>query len=339
MKIKREELLSVLVAVKPGLARKEIEEQSTHFVFTGDSVTTYNDQICISHPFKTDFKLSVKADEFHKILSGMSDEEVEISFKDKNLFIKGAKTRSGMATLAEGNILKMIKELGLDDSKRKWKKLPKDFVNGVFLCMFSASRVIGTGVYGCVHVKGDVVESTDNYRVSQYKLESDLKDEVLLPVSAVQELVKFPITKFFLSDSWVYFKTDENVMFASRYIVGEFPDCSSFFKLEGDAITFPTGLKKIVEDVSVMSDAEVDYKKKIDVTIEKGKITCRAEKERGWVEKDMELKYKGKTIKLSVNPIFFAQILDKSVTMTLQGDRALFVSDSFKHIMALPETK
>ena len=62
MKIEREELLKVLSAIRPGLAKKDIVEQATHFIFTGQEVLTYNDQICISYPFETDFECSVPAD-------------------------------------------------------------------------------------------------------------------------------------------------------------------------------------------------------------------------------------------------------------------------------------
>ncbi len=53
MQIKREELMDVLVRVKPGLANSEIIEQSTHFIFDKDTIRTYNDKITITHSFKS----------------------------------------------------------------------------------------------------------------------------------------------------------------------------------------------------------------------------------------------------------------------------------------------
>ena len=43
MKINRSKLLDILQIIKPGLANKEIVEQSTHFIFSGENISTYNE--------------------------------------------------------------------------------------------------------------------------------------------------------------------------------------------------------------------------------------------------------------------------------------------------------
>ena len=65
--------------MKPGLAKKEIIDRSTHFVFSGSEVLTYNDQICISHPLKLDFVCSVPADDFFRIITNMDGDTLDIS--------------------------------------------------------------------------------------------------------------------------------------------------------------------------------------------------------------------------------------------------------------------
>ena len=52
MKTNKTKLQTALEIVKPGLANKEIIEQSTSFAFLKGKVVTYNDEVSISHPLK-----------------------------------------------------------------------------------------------------------------------------------------------------------------------------------------------------------------------------------------------------------------------------------------------
>jgi hypothetical protein len=75
--------------------------------------------------------------------------------------------------------------------------------------------------------------------------------------------------------------------------------------------------------------------------IEKGRIICKSEKERGWLEKEVEFEYEGSPITFFINPIFFAQVLEKATSLFLiQGeefpDKAVFTRENFQHIIALP---
>jgi len=57
MKINKNELKNALEIVKPGLANKEIIDQSTSFAFMNDCIVTYNDEISVSHPVKDIFRV------------------------------------------------------------------------------------------------------------------------------------------------------------------------------------------------------------------------------------------------------------------------------------------
>jgi hypothetical protein len=68
--MKKTDLIKALEAVKPGLANKEMIEQSTSFAFMEDRVVTYNDEISISHPLKgIPIVGAIKADELYAFLS------------------------------------------------------------------------------------------------------------------------------------------------------------------------------------------------------------------------------------------------------------------------------
>ena len=56
MKIDRKELRNILAAIKPGLGKKEFVNQTCHFMFFPDKIATFNERICIMHPFKKEKK-------------------------------------------------------------------------------------------------------------------------------------------------------------------------------------------------------------------------------------------------------------------------------------------
>ena len=99
MKVKKSELVDALSKVKPGLAKKEIVEQATHFIFSQGEIITFNDQISIMHPFDCDFDFSVKGEEFFKIVSGITEEEIDLSLKDNTLHIKSKTINIRMANV------------------------------------------------------------------------------------------------------------------------------------------------------------------------------------------------------------------------------------------------
>jgi len=350
VKVETKALISILTAVKPGLAKLGIVEQMTHFVFTGKSIATYNDRICIVHPFESDFQCSVSAEEFYKVISSISEDAAEVTFDNKSgqLKVESGRTRLGLAVSAVGDIGGLIEVLGLDKI-RLWRKLPKDFLEGVFLCMFSVSKSAAQHVLTTMFVDDDRLVSSDGYRISQYVMEKSVGASFLVPGTSTYELVKFPVVSYSLSDAWAHFKTSTGVVFSSRRVEGKYPKVEEYLKTEGMTLVLPLELGKAVKDIEVMAGGEFDVglDRRITVRLTKDWITCRGEKEIGWVEKDVPLDDKERLTKalasvrrseviFSTNPAFLYQVLSKSTTMTLGEGKALFTSGTFSHVMLLP---
>ena len=64
-------------------------------------------------------------------------------------------------------------------------------------------------------------------------------------------------------------------------------------------------------------------------------IKCEARKKLGWVRKSIPFEFKGTVFKIGINPVFLSQILERTTTMKTSEDVALFISESFRHIIAL----
>lgn len=340
MKVQKAELLSALSKVKPGLAKKEIVEQATHFIFAEGEIVTFNDQLCIMHPFECDAAFSVKGEEFFKIISNIAEEEFNMTVDDTTIKIKSKSTKASLSTVIgeAATVTHLIEKIKAEISgKDFWKPLPKNFIDGLYLCAFSASKDLATGVRACVAIKGETAYSTDGLRASMFVYDGKI-DELLIPAKDALELSKYKVKEYGISDNWVHFRTKDGIIFNCKSMKGDYPYKSVHALFEDDepTITFPETLREAVNAVIILAEGDVEINKIISVEVSNGKITCKAEKERGKIEKTVSFDYKGDDFTFIINPIFFNQILQHATGLNLYDEKAMFSSDNFWHVVALP---
>ncbi len=330
MKINRIELIEILKKIRPGLSNKEITEQATHFIFNKESILTYNDQISISHPFKSDLSCTVPAKEFYEILSKIEDDEIDFLVQEEKIQFKTKKVKLKLSVNIEIN-KSMLVEPG-----KEWKKLPKNFIDGISFCSFSAAKENTHPILTAVYIKGNDIISSDNFRISQFFLSEKISDILLFNASVIKELVKFPVIQYSVSESWIFFKTEENVVFACRKIEGTFPDVSSILEVKGEEIILPDETKNAVDISSVLAEGELDSDKRINVSIKDGKLICSGQREIGEIDFTIKVdSLKGKEFNFGINPDFFKIILSKSNSVIINKTKLVFLSENFKHIISL----
>ena len=211
MKIEKEKLIKALEIVKPGLASKEMIEQSTSFAFMGGRVVTYNDEISISHPVEDmDITGAVKADELYKLLGKLKTKTIQLVIKNNEIRLKSGKALAGI-TLQE-EIQLPLEELG---DFGEWFPVPALLMEALHFCMFSASVDMSRPVLTCVHVSDSgFVESCNNFRLTRYELgEESPVGDFLIPVSSVKSLVKYSITQLASGQGWIHFKSKDDTIF------------------------------------------------------------------------------------------------------------------------------
>jgi DNA polymerase III sliding clamp (beta) subunit (PCNA family) len=358
MKIVKQDLLKVLSLVSPGIAKKDIVEQSGHYIFSGKDIATFNDQVCVIHPFESDISFSVKASDLYKIVDNIAEAEFEITLDGDTLNIKSKGTKAKLSTIVSEtamvtHLIEIIRQAMI--GKNFWKPLPKDFTEGIYLCAFSASRDLTTGVRSCCAIKNDAIYTTDGIRVSTYIMDSKMEGKkekkeiegkiieidpgLLLPAKDASELVKYKVIEYGISDNWAHFKTKEDIIFNCKVMKGEYPfkTIDGLFEEKDPDLTFPTDLKTNIEAIIPFAEGESDSDKSITLNISKGRIECKAKKERGEITKTIESDYEGEAFTMLVNPVFFSQVLRNATEFALLGNKGQFQSDNFYHVLALPE--
>lgn len=327
--MKRQDLLNALELVKPGLANREIIQQSTSFAFMNGRVVTYNDEISISHPIKElDIEGIVQADELYKFLSKTKAEEIVAETKDNEIQITAGKAKVGLILNQE--IALPLEEIG---KKSKWKTLPDDFMDAVKFTLFSCSKDMSRPKLTCLNIRKDgIIESSDGYRLTQFQISVIPIPAFLLPGTSAQELIKYDMNKIAHGEGWIHFKNDFDTVFSCRIFDESFPDTKKLIEVKGTQIQFPKSMQRILERAMVFAKRDHFLNESINIEIVKKKITIKAKSASGWFEESANIRYRGESITVSVNPAFLKDILDRLRTCILGECRAKFEGNNWVHV-------
>jgi DNA polymerase III sliding clamp (beta) subunit (PCNA family) len=334
MKILKSNLLKALETVKPGLSTNEIIEQSTHFCFLKGNLVTYNDEISISYPLE-DMKLegAVSAKEFYNFVSKATDKEISIEKVENQIILRSGKSKAGLNIQAE--VVLPLQEIG--DKITKWKTLPKNFTKGLLFSMASCSRDTSKPVLMCVHINGKFLESSDNYRISQYILDEEMDiEKSLIRSDYCRSIIQFKPTGIAEGKGWIHFINEDKALMSCRILEDAFVNIKPLLKIEGEKLNLPTEILDIIDRATSFAKKEHFIDEAVTIKIEGNKLTLRTESESGWFEEKCVFKEtSGNDITFVIIPYLLKDIL-KETTHGLINDRFLcFESKNWKYISML----
>jgi DNA polymerase III sliding clamp (beta) subunit (PCNA family) len=324
--IKRTELKEALEIVKPGLASKEIIEQSTSFAFMGDKVVTYNDKISMSHPVKgLDITGAVKADEMYQLLSKLKADEMSLEVQDNEIIIKAGKSTAGL--MLAGEITLPLDQI---DEIDKMLPIPDGFLEGIRLAVQSCARDMSREVLTCIEVKGDKLNSSDNMRLSVVKLAKAMPvDTFLLPADVVPLVLQMKASQIALTEGWVHFGNAAGTMLSARIFADSFPDVSKLLQIIYTVeITLPEGLLEMMDRATVFSKRDHYLDERVVIQIEPKKIRIKGESETGWYKEVAKCAYDGDVITFDMVPFLFKDILGKVNTCKYSKEQGVLKFES-----------
>jgi len=317
MKVNKTQLQEALEKVRPGLANKEMIEQTTSFTFMGGKVVTYNDEISISHPVEgLDVTGAIKAQALYKFLDKVKKDEIDITWEENQVIIKAGKSKAGLVFEQEVK-LPIEVEIGKIE---KWKKLPENFVEALKFCYPCCSRDMSRPVLTCVSIDKENIQASDSYQIVLHTLDKTMPIKAcLIPASAAKELVKYAVTSVAIGESWLHFKTEDGTIFSCRILNNEFPDTSKHLEFEGVEFEFPKNIEQILERANVFSKKASSHGDIpiITIQIKDGQVKVIAENEYGWFEEKTRTKYTGKPVKFIIGIEFLLSIFGKLRNCTI----------------------
>jgi hypothetical protein len=342
----KHELLEKLEKAKSGLASNDLIEGADAFLFTGSEIVTFNDEICNRVQYETKYKGSVPADPFFKIIQKMSPDKdgcIDITEKRGELLISSKKANAGIQINPKGTL--PIEELGEFPKLKEFKNIPPDFLTGLSMAFFCASKDTSTPILSCVFIDENKIKSTDSFRAFYFEMKEDMPS-FLFPVQNISTLKKYNIQKYCLGNNWIHFKTKEGYDISIRsYPPDEFPDIEGLFDSKGSRFTFPGTMPEILDKATVFCNGAFDIDNTVQIKISGVKLIVTSKSELGWfkestVTADLKKVKKNKGSKLNLNfetnPTFLKQILSEcsSCLLCKEDSRIIFKGDNWKYILS-----
>jgi len=345
--MKRLELLAALKRVMPGVEEKNtLLEGANSFMFDGEWIKTFNDEISVSYPFDSGVECLVKAQEFFKILSRIEADEIKIlMLDDGKLQMSGGKTVLKMVSSDSSSLIKLVDNLAL--SGIKWDKLPKDFLKALKLSAdFAATNKAFSSLCG-VSFGNDGLAASDRIRAGFYKLKTrGIKEDFVLSTGSVRELIKFEeLEEFSIGESWIHFKDKNGLLFSVRKIVVDFPReaIKKFLDFEGvddHVYSFPDSLKHSVERASVLSYSNDEGTEYVELSTDsKGNMIVSGAKQYGEIKekivKDAKWSFP-KDVVLKIDPKVLIDLLGLGNEFYLKENRYILLRHGdFESIISL----
>ena len=336
MKINKRDLQAALEKVKPGLANKEIIEQSTHFAFMGDRVVTYNDEISISCQIPNlNITGAVSANEWYQSLNKTKADEIEMEISEEEIQLKAGKGKAGLTL--HSKIVLPLAELG---EQTEWVKLPEDVLQALNFCRFSCSKDMSKPVLTCVEVnEAGFAQSCDNYRITRHDFTQKKKaiKTFLIPGTSAQELVRYAASEICYTTGWVHFRTaDKTVTFSCRIFEDNYPDTTAIRVMKDPIeIKIPEKLQEILERVEIFAKTQFGTDSLVDVIIKDKRVLVQSKNQSGWSEEECPIRYTGNPIEFSINPQFLQDMLPKIKACSIDNTKMQFKGDGWEHIVAL----
>lgn len=335
MKINRQELLSILSKVRPGLAAKDIVEQATSFLFLDGQISAYNDEVLVSHPGGDGLRGSVQSRELISLLSKLTVDEIDIETTETEMLIKGGTSESGVTLQAE--ISEKIKVAMADlVIEHEWKPLPKDFAEIVQQASLAAGQDMTKPLLACIHVTSQYAEACDNYRLARitFPKRSRIKD-LLLPARTIQNLSQYDPIQYAEGTGWIHFKNADGVQFSCRTMEGQYPDLSGLLSVEGVEIEFPDDILRALDRSGVFLDDTVMGNEVCSISLSNDTLEVSAKGMTGWIKERLDVTYKGETIEFQVLPKALQSILKRHPSAIIGPRSILFKGDGFSYVCSI----
>ena len=338
MKISKQELRTALNLLKPALSKKDMIGNANCFVFKDGYVSTYNDELWFNHPIEGINKtFAIESDEILALLDKTKEETITLDLTDDLLIFQAGKSKAGFKLInAEFPVDTSIFEQQL------FYDLPEDFQTAIKFAAMSASDDLINPILNCVSIKSDgTVSGTDNFRLSNWKLDTDELpfDDLLIPADSVLKILSIQPTSFMVDTDWIHFKNEDNIIASCRLVHDKFPDVSKVIsKLgTGTLVTFPDDISAILSRAAIFSDNE---KNNQSVTItRKGKyVVVDSETSiKGFFKERVLMETDSDDFSFIINPSFLSDILKKSKECILESNKNIisFRGDNWVYIAML----
>jgi len=309
MRIERDNLIKQLEMTRPGLSPKEFIEQSSCFVFTDDTLHTYNDEIACRVPLKLGFTGAIQASKLIQFLEKANDPVFMVRENDNGeLEFKGKNKISAIQKEAEIHLPVDKVEVAADED---WFPLHKDFATSITRLQHCVSKDESKAVLTCVHITPKYLEACDNIAMLRCNIKTKVTESVLVRGSSLVNMVTLGMIEMATTPSWVHFRNRDGLVMSMRTYSEDYPDLGSILDLpEGQQVVLPQAIQEAVQRAAVFA-VDIAGVPTLEIKLKPGKVAIYGTGLVGWHKEIRRIKYDGPPIAFSVSPALFEYIANE----------------------------
>lgn len=356
MTISRKELLESLKRAMPAIETGTPTLQGADaFVFHDGKIFSYNDSIAVFVPLAItglvdeNVEGAVHADEFFKVISKFSGDEINFAVTENNTWIlKCGKAKAEM-TLMDFDFTARLQ--GVTPNEDLWVKISDEFVNGLGICKMAVNKTPLAGIY----IKDKTIVSTDGYQINKFEMKETELPTFWISDNSVTELLKLKgLVEMQLQGTWAHFKSSDGAVFSIKTLQAEKFPFDKIVKLLDTSkpkdddfhASFPMELFEVIDRANSFA-IDISEHSAVRLVISSQGIEVSAERSSGkysekvaWTEGELKTEIEPMTVYVDATMMSFMG--KRSLEFYLQKftsrsgkaiPRLLFVSDSSIHLM------
>lgn len=320
MKINREELLNILESVSPGIAQRELIEQSSCLVFHNGNVCTFNEEIACFRKSPLKLEGAIKAAPFLALLNKLTADNIDIEIHETELLIKEKRKKAKLTM--EAKVSLPIEDI---EPPETWTPLDPEFFEAVKLVHPCASTG-GTGEFymECVHITPEYLEASDYFQVARYQFQTGI-EETLVRAETIKKLIGYDMTEISETSSWLHFRNPVGMIMSIRKHIDKYPSIGKFIK-KGDTVPveFPKGIEEIAASAEIFSIESADDNL-LTIDLKNDRIIVEGRGVSGWYKEMQKINYKGEPVKFRISPKLLVEVAKKANECGI-GENRLFVN-------------
>lgn len=333
MRVNREELLSRLESLRPGLSSREVLEQSSCFVFKEGNAATFNGEVCCRCPtgLEPSFTGAVKSGPLLNILRKTPDDEIEVSEEGGAFFVrrKGGTTKFNV----EADIHLPVEYV---EQPKLWLDLHEEFCEAVGLVKECAGKQNANFAITCLHIHPKWIEATDTCQVIRYKIRTGVNQSILVRRDSIKHICDMGMTEFSETDAWIHFKNASGLMMSfGRYPVDQEINLGKHLKTTGSPLRFPKGIKLAAELAGEFSCENGVENNMVKVELEPGRMIIEGTGISGMHRERRKITYNGDHICFLISPKLLGDIVDRYNECQLADDRLKVDGGKWRYISFL----
>lgn len=323
MKVNRENLFKALVSLTPGLASREIIEQSSCIVFTTDGrAMSFNDEVCASRKNPLDGIVgAIKAKPLLDLLSKMTEDDIDVEGGEGELVVKGKGKGRKAGLRMEAMVMLPVSEVDVPES---WRPLDPNFAEGVSIVHSCAGTEQTEYVMTCVHIHPEWLEATDRLQIARYLIKTGVEKSMLVRAESLKKIIGYNMTEISETPSWVHFRNPDMLTISIRRDLSPYHDLSPFIEPHGtEPITLPGGLEEAVSKAEIFS-TDATSGNHVSVDLRPGWILLEGTGPSGYYKERQEVVYTGSPLRFVIAPKLLVEITKRANDCRVSASR-LFI--------------